>query len=96
MLATYLLELVGRTNITYEFVTGTVTGLCVTNAPHPPEVTRGHIVTASPLEPRLHVKPRDDVESRHHVEPHHHRLPLHRRKDEIEVAPTTATVAVAR
>ena len=48
ILATYLLELVGRTSITYEFVTGTVTGLGVTNALRPPDVMRGHVVTASP------------------------------------------------
>jgi len=42
----YLLELVGRTSITYKFVTRTVTGVGVTNAPRPPDVTRGHIVNA--------------------------------------------------
>jgi len=34
-------EIVGRISITYEFVTGTVTDLGVTNAPRPPDVTRG-------------------------------------------------------
>jgi len=42
----YMLELVGRTSITYEFVTGTVTGVGVTNAPRPPDVMRGHVVNA--------------------------------------------------
>jgi len=41
---TYLLELVEQTSITYEFVTGTVTGVDVTNAPCPPDVTCGYVV----------------------------------------------------
>ena len=60
---TYLLELVERTSITYEFVIGTVTGIGVTNAPHPLDVTRVTLSTSCLDEPR------HDVEPRHHVEP---------------------------